>query len=181
MPVYYGGGGVGGAGNYCTGSVNDSLTVPSVSNLIGTSKYIDQIFSAFMAICLQPEILRYTLYVVDGHNMVDMLHNSLSDLAPTVEEEDEELSSDRSSICGPLRKIENNISALLRGEMAAVVRVEDMSASSMAAASKRSGIYKSESAKEMLLSQNTFGPLPPSPPSSSSELIVSEAFTIDRI
>lgn len=105
------------------------------------------------------------------------MHNSLSDLAPTVEEEDEELSSDRSSICGPLRKIENNISALLRGDMA-VARVEDLITSSMASASKRpmemrAGIYKSESAKEMLLSQNTFGPLPPSPPSSSSEIIVS--------
>lgn len=104
------------------------------------------------------------------------MHNSLSDLAPTVEEEDEELSSDRSSICGPLRKIENNISALLRGDIP-VARIEDHAASSLASSKRpidaRSGIYKSESAKEMLLSQNTFGPLPPSPPSSSSEIIVS--------
>lgn len=36
----------------------------------------------------------------------------------------------------------------------------------------RPGVHKSESAKEMLLSQTIFGPLPPSPPSSSPEVCV---------
>lgn len=34
----------------------------------------------------------------------------------------------------------------------------------------RPGVHKSESAKEMLLSQTIFGPLPPSPPASSPEV-----------
>lgn len=34
----------------------------------------------------------------------------------------------------------------------------------------RAGVHKSESAKEMLLSQNMFGPLPPSPPTSSPDV-----------
>ena len=37
----------------------------------------------------------------------------------------------------------------------------------------RPGVHKSESAKEMLLSQTNFGPLPPSPPSSSPEAVTS--------
>lgn len=37
----------------------------------------------------------------------------------------------------------------------------------------RSGVHKSESAKEMLLSQNMFGPLPPSPPATMSSPEVS--------
>lgn len=34
----------------------------------------------------------------------------------------------------------------------------------------RAGVHKSESAKEMLLSQHMFGALPPSPPSSSADV-----------
>lgn len=34
----------------------------------------------------------------------------------------------------------------------------------------RVGVHKSESAKEMLLSQHVFGALPPSPPSSSADV-----------
>lgn len=36
----------------------------------------------------------------------------------------------------------------------------------------RAGVHKSESAKEMLLSQNMFGALPPSPPSSSADVTI---------
>lgn len=36
----------------------------------------------------------------------------------------------------------------------------------------RAGVHKSESAKEMLLSQHMFGALPPSPPSSSADVSV---------
>ncbi|XP_037958627.1 uncharacterized protein LOC119688066 [Teleopsis dalmanni] len=90
-----------------------------------------------------------------------------TDLAPTLEE-DEEQYSDFSYSCAPLKQIENNISALLRGEIA-VVRVGDV-VQPKRTLEFRPGVHKSESAKEMLLSQNAFGPLPPSPPSSNPDL-----------
>ena len=67
----------------------------------------------------------------------------------------------------PLREIENNISALLRGDIS-VARAGDIS-HSRRPLGFRPGVHKSESAKEMLLSQTAFGPLPPSPPASSPE------------
>lgn len=71
----------------------------------------------------------------------------------------------------PLRQIENNISALLRGDIA--VRVADVGplVRPNRPLGFRPGVHKSESAKEMLLSQQCFGPLPASPPSSSPELV----------
>lgn len=88
--------------------------------------------------------------------------------------------SDLSYGCAPLKQIEstnklkqieNNISALLRGEMA-VARMAELPAHKRPL-EFRPGVHKSESAKEMLLSQNTFGPLPPSPPSSNPDMFVS--------
>nr|XP_013119211.1 unnamed protein product [Stomoxys calcitrans] len=90
-----------------------------------------------------------------------------TDLAPTLEEDEEQL-SDLSYGCAPLKQIESNISALLRGEMA-VARLPDQ-ATHKRPLEFRPGVHKSESAKEMLLSQNTFGPLPPSPPSSNPDI-----------
>lgn len=109
--------------------------------------------------------------------------------------------SDFSYGCAPLKQIEHNISALLRGDMpilgqhaacngpatsagaAASASAAAASAAAAAAAAAaaelhakrvlefRPGVHKSESAKEMLLSQNVgFGPLPPSPPSSNPDL-----------
>uniref|UniRef100_A0A1A9VZY2 Uncharacterized protein n=1 Tax=Glossina brevipalpis TaxID=37001 RepID=A0A1A9VZY2_9MUSC len=93
-----------------------------------------------------------------------------TDLAPTLEEDEEQL-SDMSYSCGPLKQIESNISALLRGEMA-VIRMADIinPPPSKRPLEFRPGVHKSESAKEMLLSQNAFGPLPPSPPSSNPDI-----------
>ncbi|XP_030381254.1 uncharacterized protein LOC115629078 isoform X2 [Scaptodrosophila lebanonensis] len=108
-----------------------------------------------------------------------------TDLAPTLEE-DEEL-SDFSYGCAPLKQIEHNISALLRGDLPVVGQSCNaatggaVSAAAAAAAAAelhakrilefRPGVHKSESAKEMLLSQNAaFGPLPPSPPSSNPDI-----------
>ncbi|KAL9930847.1 uncharacterized protein ACN427_000122 isoform 1-T2 [Glossina fuscipes fuscipes] len=93
-----------------------------------------------------------------------------TDLAPTLEEDEEQL-SDMSYSCGPLKQIESNISALLRGEMA-VIRMADLinQPPSKRPLEFRPGVHKSESAKEMLLSQNAFGPLPPSPPSSNPDI-----------
>lgn len=95
------------------------------------------------------------------------------ELAPPLEEEEEQCSESQSG-CAPLQQIEHNISALLRGDIA-VVRVGD-SSQSRRSLNYRPGVHKSESAKEMLLSQNAFGPLPPSPPSSSPEINVSKIF-----
>jgi hypothetical protein len=64
----------------------------------------------------------------------------------------------------PLREIENNISALLRGDIA-VARIGEP-APGRRPVGFRTGVHKSESAKEMLLSQLPFGPLPATPPSS---------------
>ncbi|XP_034471667.1 uncharacterized protein LOC117779544 isoform X2 [Drosophila innubila] len=107
-----------------------------------------------------------------------------TDLAPTLEE-DEEL-SDFSYGCAPLKQIEHNISALLRGDLPIMSQHAPANGASAAAAAAaaaaaelhakrvlefRPGVHKSESAKEMLLSQNVgFGPLPPSPPSSNPDL-----------
>ncbi|KAH8298272.1 hypothetical protein KR018_012350, partial [Drosophila ironensis] len=114
-----------------------------------------------------------------------------TDLAPTLEE-DEEL-SDFSYGCAPLKQIEHNISALLRGDLpiaagsngaasgaAAAAAAGSVTAAGGATAAElhakrvlefRPGVHKSESAKEMLLSQMpNFGPLPPSPPSSNPDL-----------
>ncbi|XP_046801227.1 uncharacterized protein LOC111674534 isoform X2 [Lucilia cuprina] len=92
-----------------------------------------------------------------------------TDLAPTLEEDEEQL-SDLSYSCAPLKQIENNISALLRGEIA-VARMVDIAGQPVAKRPLefRPGVHKSESAKEMKLSQNVFGPLPPSPPSSNPD------------
>lgn len=74
----------------------------------------------------------------------------------------------------PLRQIENNISALLRGEIQ-VIRVPEVALSRsgrpLVPIGFRPGVHKSESAKEMLLSQQCFGPLPASPHSSSPEMV----------
>lgn len=65
-----------------------------------------------------------------------------------------------------MRQIENNISALLRGE----IQVTVPAGRATRPLGFRPGVHKSESAKEMLLSQQFFGPLPASPPSSSPEM-----------
>ncbi|XP_075149284.1 uncharacterized protein LOC142223302 isoform X2 [Haematobia irritans] len=90
-----------------------------------------------------------------------------TDLAPTLEEDEEQL-SDLSYGCAPLKQIESNISALLRGEIS-MARMPDQTPQKRPL-EFRPGVHKSESAKEMLLSQNTFGPLPPSPPSSNPDV-----------
>ncbi|XP_055645081.1 uncharacterized protein LOC129780626 isoform X2 [Toxorhynchites rutilus septentrionalis] len=87
------------------------------------------------------------------------------ELAPPIEE-DEEVDSDTQR-GAPLRKIEDNISALLRGDIS-VARVADIPPIRRPLGF-RLGVHKSESAKEMLLSQAGLGPLPPSPTSTSPE------------
>ncbi|XP_053673501.1 trithorax group protein osa [Anopheles nili] len=94
------------------------------------------------------------------------------ELAPPIEE-DEEADSDTQR-GAPLRKIEDNISALLRGDIS-VARVADIPPARRPLGF-RLGVHKSESAKEMLLSQAGLGPLPPSPPSSSPEPQDSDEF-----
>lgn len=88
-------------------------------------------------------------------------------MAPPIEE-DEEQDSESLKAPAPLREIENNISALLRGDIA-VARVGCELGPTRRPLGFRPGVHKSESAKEMLLSQTIFGPLPPSPPLSSPE------------
>ncbi|XP_050087410.1 mucin-5AC isoform X2 [Anopheles aquasalis] len=95
----------------------------------------------------------------------DGLSTPRRELAPPIEE-DEEVDSDTQRGV-PLRKIEDNISALLRGDIS-VARVADIPPARRPLGF-RLGVHKSESAKEMLLSQAGLGPLPPSPPSSSPE------------
>uniref|UniRef100_A0A182J3C4 Uncharacterized protein n=1 Tax=Anopheles atroparvus TaxID=41427 RepID=A0A182J3C4_ANOAO len=95
----------------------------------------------------------------------DTLSTPRRELAPPIEE-DEEVDSDTQRGV-PLRKIEDNISALLRGDIS-VARVADIPPARRPLGF-RLGVHKSESAKEMLLSQAGLGPLPPSPPSSSPE------------
>lgn len=114
----------------------------------------------------------------------DSLSTPRRELAPPIEE-DEDLDSE-SQKGAPLRQIENNISALLRGDIS-IARVAGKSiyrifpltcisneiivVSDIAPPRRpmgfRPGVHKSESAKEMLLSQQQkqyfFGPLPPSP------------------
>lgn len=85
-------------------------------------------------------------------------------MAPPIEEDEEDSDGTR---CAPLRQIENNISALLRGEIA-VTQVMPTTRASRPIGF-RTGVHKSESAKEMLLSQQYFGPLPATPPSSSPD------------
>lgn len=97
---------------------------------------------------------------------VEALSTPRRELAPPIEE-DEEADSDTQR-GAPLRKIEDNISALLRGDIT-VARVADIPPSRRPLGF-RLGVHKSESAKEMLLSQAGLGPLPPSPPLSSPEL-----------
>ncbi|XP_070140925.1 uncharacterized protein [Drosophila kikkawai] len=128
----------------------------------------------------------FDLYAFNGNDQrVSNATTPHTDLAPTLEE-DEEL-SDLSFGCAPLQQIEHNISALLRGDIPVVGQQAGCSNAaggavgavglSAAAAAElhakrilefRPGVHKSESAKEMLLSQMpNFGPLPPSPPPSS--------------
>lgn len=93
-----------------------------------------------------------------------------TDLAPTLEEDEEQL-SDLSYTGIPLKHMESNRSAPLRGDIASV-RMADQPPNKRPL-EFRPGVHKSESAKEMLLSQNAFGPLPPSPPSSNPDMFVS--------
>lgn len=90
-------------------------------------------------------------------------------MAPPIEEDEED--SDGTRGAAPLRQIENNISALLRGEIA-VTQVMPPSRPM----GFRTGVHKSESAKEMLLSQQYFGPLPATPPSSPDDADDSDEF-----
>ena len=97
-----------------------------------------------------------------------------TDLAPTLEEEEEQY-SDFSYSGAPSKdsdKVDGNINALIRGDIAAV-RIVEGGAHHKRPLEFRPGVHKSESAKEMLLSQSAFGPLPPSPPSSNPDLFVS--------
>ncbi|XP_035793215.1 mucin-5AC-like isoform X2 [Anopheles albimanus] len=95
----------------------------------------------------------------------DGLSTPRRELAPPIEEDEEADSDTQRGV--PLRKIEDNISALLRGDIS-VARVADIPPARRPLGF-RLGVHKSESAKEMLLSQAGLGPLPPSPPSSSPE------------
>ncbi|XP_053961276.1 uncharacterized protein LOC128865196 isoform X1 [Anastrepha ludens] len=102
-----------------------------------------------------------------------------TDLAPTLEEEEEQY-SDFSYSGAPIEQIENidsNINALLRGDIAAV-RIVEGGAHPKRPLEFRPGVHKSESAKEMLLSQSAFGPLPPSPPSSNPDLFDYDALPL---
>ncbi|XP_061391538.1 uncharacterized protein LOC133326939 [Musca vetustissima] len=91
-----------------------------------------------------------------------------TDLAPTLEEDEEQL-SDLSFGCVPLKQIEASRGAVhLRNDMAVSKMTEQPL--HKRPLEFRPGVHKSESAKEMLLSQNTFGPLPPSPPSSNPDM-----------
>ncbi|XP_034669763.1 uncharacterized protein LOC117902466 [Drosophila subobscura] len=128
----------------------------------------------------------YEMFAYNGNDTrVSNATTPHTDLAPTLEE-DEEL-SDFSYGCAPLKQIEHNISALLRGDIPIGGQPPAGGAAAAAAASAaaaaaaelhakrilefRPGVHKSESAKEMLLSQiPAFGPLPPSPPSSNPDL-----------
>ncbi|XP_017154234.1 uncharacterized protein LOC108163456 [Drosophila miranda] len=126
----------------------------------------------------------YEMFAYNGNDpRVSNATTPHTDLAPTLEE-DEEL-SDFSYGCAPLKQIEHNISALLRGDIPIVGQQPPAGGAAAAAASAaaaaelhakrilefRPGVHKSESAKEMLLSQiPAFGPLPPSPPSSNPDL-----------
>lgn len=126
-------------------------------------------------------------------NAAEIISTPRRDLAPAIEEESEEPESESQSKAAPLRQIENNISALLRGDIP-IARVpgikpfrqhdfqfyNDFLFKCKFSLLKyldiqpprrpvgfRAGVHKSESAKEMLLSQHVFGALPPSPPSSA--------------
>ncbi|ETN60892.1 hypothetical protein AND_007454 [Anopheles darlingi] len=102
----------------------------------------------------------------------DGLSTPRRELAPPIEEDEEGDSDTQRGV--PLRKIEDNISALLRGDIS-VARVADIPPARRPLGF-RLGVHKSESAKEMLLSQAGLGPLPPSPPSSSPEPQDSDEF-----
>uniref|UniRef100_A0A182PH45 Uncharacterized protein n=1 Tax=Anopheles epiroticus TaxID=199890 RepID=A0A182PH45_9DIPT len=102
----------------------------------------------------------------------DGLATPRRELAPPIEEDEEADSDTQRGV--PLRKIEDNISALLRGDIS-VARVADIPPARRPLGF-RLGVHKSESAKEMLLSQAGLGPLPPSPPSSSPEPQDSDEF-----
>lgn len=94
------------------------------------------------------------------------------ELAPPLEEEEELDNSGDLQRPPPLQEIENNISALLRGDIAVPRCQIDMISSSASRTRPigfRLGVHKSESAKEMLLQQPTLGPLPATPQSSSPE------------
>lgn len=94
------------------------------------------------------------IYFLIFCSILDSVSTPRRELAPPIEEDEEDSEGHRGA---PLRQIENNISKLLRGEMQVQVPRP---------IGFRSGVHKSESAKEMMLSQNYFGPLPDSPPSS---------------
>ncbi|XP_059619217.1 uncharacterized protein LOC132263461 isoform X2 [Phlebotomus argentipes] len=104
--------------------------------------------------------------ITPPHSGGENLSTPRRELAPPIEEDEEQDSESQRG--APLRQIENNISALLRGDIP-VARVADIPMIRRPLGF-RPGVHKSESAKEMLLSQSVFGPLPPSPPSSSPEM-----------
>ncbi|GAB0099348.1 uncharacterized protein DMENIID0001_152040 [Sergentomyia squamirostris] len=104
--------------------------------------------------------------ITPPHSGGENLSTPRRELAPPIEEDEEQDSESQRG--APLRQIENNISALLRGDIP-VARVADIPMMRRPLGF-RPGVHKSESAKEMLLSQSVFGPLPPSPPSSSPEM-----------
>lgn len=139
-----------------------------------------------------------TIYVILIYNFLrqkcshakgEIISTPRRELAPPIEE-DEEQDSESLQGVAPLRQIENNISALLRGDIIvarvgkwpAITKIciyyfmDDIYLFSLGEPSAharkplgfRPGVHKSESAKEMLLSQNIFGPLPPSPPATPS-------------
>lgn len=127
------------------------------------------------------EIMRYKTFF-NADQRASNATTPHTDLAPTLEE-DEEL-SDLSYGCAPLMQIEHNISALLRGDLPIIGQPAERKGGGLTGAATtaaeqhakrvlefRHGVHKSESAKEMLLSQMpSLGPLPPSPPNSNPDL-----------
>uniref|UniRef100_A0A336LXU0 CSON007459 protein n=1 Tax=Culicoides sonorensis TaxID=179676 RepID=A0A336LXU0_CULSO len=91
------------------------------------------------------------------------------DLAPPIEEDEEHSSLEMHDRPPPLQEIENNISALLRGDIPLPRCTSIDLQPSRRTTGFRLGVHKSESAKEMKLQQPSLGPLPPSPPSCSPE------------
>lgn len=113
---------------------------------------------------------RHSLNFTFSNILAELLSTPRRELAPPIEE-DEEMDSE-SHRGAPLRQIENNISALLRGDIAIRVAEVGPLVRPNRPLGFRPGVHKSESAKEMLLSQQQgFGPLPASPPVSSPEMV----------
>ena len=77
----------------------------------------------------------------------DLISTPRRELAPPLEEEEED---SETRIAEPLREIEDNISALLRGEIAVVRVAEQVTFLQRPTLGFRPGVHKSESAKEMV-------------------------------